>query len=259
MSETLSTTELEPEQELAPPEISPATNEDIIAYLRHSHKLAEIAALAEHDALILGLCDRLGISISDEELQAAGDAFRQEQKLLGASETIAWLQEQRITVEDWSGGIRVELLTKKLKEYLFGDAVDAHYISNRNDYKRVALSQILVSDLPDALKVAHALREENASFCALALESSKGKQSKDNGGFVGVCFIAKLMPEMAKAISDAPEGVAIGPVQTKLGYHIVRVEKWYPAELNESVREEILESLFQTWLQASSNPKPKIR
>lgn len=85
-------------------------------------------------------------------------------------ETLAWLQEQRITVEDWSQGIRVDLLTKKLKEHLFGDTVDAHYISNRNDYKRVALSQILVRELPDALKVAHALREENASFCALALE-----------------------------------------------------------------------------------------
>ena len=163
------------------------------------------------------------------------------------------------TTEDWSEGIRIALLTKKLKEHLFGDAIDAHYISNRNDCKRVALSQTLVSDLTDALKVAHALREENASFCALALEYSKGKQSKDNGAFVGIHFIAKLMPEMAKVISDAPEGEAIGPVQTKLGYHIMRVEKWFPAELNESVREEILDSLFQTWLQASSNPEPNTR
>lgn len=249
MEETLEKTELQSVQELAPPEISPATNEDIIAYLRHSHKLAEIADLAEHDALILGLCDRLGISISDEELQAAGDTFRLEYKLLGASETLAWLQKQRITVEDWSGGIRVKLLTKKLKEHLFGDAVDAHYISNRHDYRRVALSQILVSDLPDALKVAHALREENASFCALALEYSKGKQSKENGGFVGICFIAKLLPEIAQAISQAKEGEAIEPIQTKLGYQIIRVEKLFPAELNESVREEILDSLFQAWLQ----------
>ncbi|URD48506.1 peptidylprolyl isomerase [Chroococcidiopsis sp. CCNUC1] len=259
MIETLSTTELKPEQEFALPKTAPATNEDIIAYLRRSYKLAEIAVLAESDALILEVCDRLGISISDEELQAAGDAFRLEYKLIGASETLAWLQKQRITVEDWSGGIRVELLTKKLKEYLFGDAVDAHYISNRNDYKRVALSQILVSDLLDALKVAHALREENASFCALALEYSKGKQSKKNGGFVGICFITKLMPEIAQAISQAKEGEAIEPVQTKLGYHIVRVEKWFPAELNESVREEILDSLFQGWLQASSNPEPNLK
>jgi parvulin-like peptidyl-prolyl isomerase len=253
MLKTLSTTKLQPKQESALPEISSATNEDIIAYLRRSYKLAEIAALAERDALILDVCDRLGMSISDEELQAAGDAFRLEHKLLGASETLAWLQAQCITVEDWSQGIRVALLTKKLKEHLFGDAVDAHYISNRDDYKRVALSQILLRDLPDALKVVHALREENASFCALALEYSKGNQSKENGAFVGICFIAKLMPEIAQAITEAKEGEVIEPVQTKLGYHILKIEKWFPSELSESVREEIFGSLFQSWLKESSN------
>lgn len=249
MTETLTTTELPLIQKSALPEISPATNEDIIAYLRRSHKLAEFAVLAERDALILDVCDRLDITVSDEELQAAEDAFRQEHKLLGASETLAWLQEQRITIEDWSQGIRIELLTKKLKEHLFGDSIDAHYISNRNDYKRVALSQILVRDLTTALKVVHAIREENASFCALALEHSQGKQSKDNGGFVKICYIAKLLPEITQAISQAKESVVIEPIQTKLGYHILRVEKWLSPELNELVIEKILDSLFQSWLQ----------
>jgi len=52
--------------------------------LRHSYKIAEIAVLAEREALALGICDQLGISISDQELQAAGNAFRLEHKLLGA-------------------------------------------------------------------------------------------------------------------------------------------------------------------------------
>lgn len=258
MNETLEENKLQPAQEFALPKISPATNEDIIAYLRHSHKIAEIAALAEHEALVLGICEQLGITVSDEELQAAGDVFRQEHKLLGASETVAWLSQQQITVEDWSQGIRVALLTNKLKEDLFGDSVDTHYVSNREDYNRVALSQILVRDLPDALKAAHALREENASFCALALEHSKGKQSKENGGFVGVHFLAELMPEIAQAISNAREGEVIGPIQTKLGYHILKIEKWFPAELNESVREKVLDSLFQAWLREQSNSNPQL-
>ncbi|MGH7998513.1 MAG: peptidylprolyl isomerase [Brasilonema sp.] len=243
--------ELKSAEKLVLSEISPATNEDVIAYLRRSHKIAEIAVLAERDALVLGMCEQFGITISDEELQAAGDAFRLKHKLLGASETLAWLQKQRISVEDWTQGIRVALLTNKLKEHLFGDSVDAHYLSNRNDYKRVALSQILVGNLTDALKVTYAIREENASFCALALEHSKGKQSQQNGGFVGIRFLAELMPEIAQAIAEAHVGEVIEPVQTKLGYHILRIEKWFPAELSE-IREQVLESLFQAWLQANS-------
>lgn len=238
-------------EKLALPEISPASDEAIVAYLRYSYKIAEITAQAERDALVLAVCEQLGIEVTEEELQAAGDTFRLEHKLLGASETLAWLNQQRIAVEDWSQGIRVSLLRQKLKEHLFGEAVDSHYMSNRDDYRRVALSQILVRDLTEALQIAQALREEKASFCALALSHSKGKQSKENGGFAGIRFLAELLPEIAKAIAEAKEGEAIDPVQTKLGYHILRIEKWLPAELSE-VREQILETLFQSWLQAGS-------
>lgn len=239
-------------EKLVLPEISPATDEAIMAYLRRNYKIAEIAAKAEQEELILKVCEQLNITVSDEELQAAGDTFRLEHKLPGASETLAWLAQQRITVEDWSQGIRVLLLTEKLKEHLFGEAVDAHYMSNRDDYRRVALSQILVRDLTEALKIVQTLKTENASFCALALEYSKGKQSKENGGFVGIRFLAEFFPEIAKATAEAKEGEIIGPIQTKLGYHILRIEKCLGAELHE-IRSQILESLFQTWLQVEHN------
>jgi parvulin-like peptidyl-prolyl isomerase len=239
-------------EKLVLPEIAPATDEAIVAYLHRNYKIAEIAAKAEQDDLILKVCEQLGITISDEELQSAGDAFRLEHKLLGTAETLGWLAQQRITVEDWTQGIRVSLLTQKLKEHLFGEAVDNHYMSNRDDYRRVAISQILVRDLTEALKISQALRVEKASFCALALEHSKGKQSKENGGFAGIRFLAELLPEIVKAVAEAKEGEVIGPIQTKLGYHILRVEKWFPAELVE-VREQVLDSLFQSWVISAKN------
>jgi parvulin-like peptidyl-prolyl isomerase len=61
------------------------------------------------------------------------------------------------------------------------------------------------------------------------------------------------MPEMAQAVSDVNEGEVIGPVQTKLGYHIIKIEKWFPSQLSEDVREDILESLFQVWLREQRN------
>ncbi len=240
------------------PEISPATDTEIIAYLRRSCKFAEIAAETERESLILAHCERLDIKVTDEEWQAAGDAFRMKHKLLGIAATQDWLSQQRIDLEDWSQGVKNLLLAKKLKEHLFGAAIDGQYLSNRNNYRRVALSQILVVELTEALKIAQALREENASFCALALEYSKGKHSQENGGFMGIRFLTELMPEITQAIAEAKENEVIGPIHTKIGYHILRVEKWFPTHLSELVREQILESLFQAWLQEQSNPNHHI-
>jgi PPIC-type PPIASE domain len=226
-----------------------ATDSEVLTHIRYWAKFAEIATLAEKDAAILANCQKLGITVSDEEWQIAGDAFRQEHKLWGTAETFAWLESQRISIEEWSEGIRIGLLEQKLKEHLFGASVDAAYVNNRDNYRRVALSQILVADLASAWKIVQALREGHGSFCSLAIEHSKGKQSQENGGFVGVRFLVELMPEVAQAITEAKEGEIIGPVQTKRGYHILRVEKWFPTELSQAVREQIMDALFQTWLQ----------
>ncbi len=236
-----------------PVQAHPATDAEILTYLRRSAKFAEIAIAAEREALVLANCNQLGIEISDDEWQAAGDAFRLERKLWGNAETSAWLEEQRISVDEWSQGIKVALLEKKLKEHLFGATVDGAYVSNRDNYRRVALSQILVTDLATAWKIVQILREGQASFCALALEHSKGQQSQENGGFVGVRYLVELIPEIAKPLTEAKEGEIIGPVQTKVGYHVMRVEKWFPIELNQAVREQIMDSLFQAWLQNLKN------
>ncbi|MBW4656492.1 MAG: peptidylprolyl isomerase [Kaiparowitsia implicata GSE-PSE-MK54-09C] len=231
------------------PAIAPATDAEILAYLRCTCKIADLATATEQNSLVLKLCEQLNITLSDEEWQAAGDAFRAEHRLLGATETLTWLDRQRITVEDWSQGIRVALLTEKLQEHLFGENVDSHYLSNREQYRRVAVSQILVNELSEALRVLQLLRQGQVSFCAAALEYSKGKRSKENGGFVGVRFLAELIPEIATAIADAEVGQLVGPISTKFGCHIVRVEKWFVAELTQDVRDYILTTLFQLWLQ----------
>ena len=232
------------------PESIPATEADVSAYLRYTQQWADIVVQAERDALVVQVCDQLEITVSDQALQAAGDAFRTEHQLFGASETLAWLAQQRVTAEDWSQGIRISLLTQKLKEHLFGEAVDQHYLNDRNAYRRVALSQILVLNREEADKILQALRAGEASFCALAMTHSRGKQSRENGGFVGIQFTSQLLPAVAQAVTNAEDGKLVGPVQTELGHHILKVEKWLPAQLKEA-RQAVLDLLFQNWLKAT--------
>lgn len=230
------------------PTISPVTDRELMDYLHQSYQFAEIAAAAEEQVLIVKLCQHFGIEISDAEWQQAGDAFRLKHKLWGVKETNNWLEQQRISLEDWSEGIKIQLLTQKLKEHLFGANVDNHYISNRDRYQRIALSQILVLDRPTADEIMRSLSAEPTSFCALALQHSQGKQSHTNGGFLGVLYLSQLAPEIANAVAEAPSGIVVEPIQTAVGYHILRVEQRFPPSMNESVRNEILNNLWRIWL-----------
>lgn len=234
---------LNPSELIAPP----VTETEILTYLRYSHQLAEIVGRTEQDQLVLKTCKHLGIDVSESELQAAGDAFRAEHQLLSVTATRNWFIQQQITVEDWSYGMRIQLLTQKLKEHLFSAAIDSHYLQNRENYRRVALSQILLSDPIQAEQVAQFLRQAPVSFCRLALQYSQAKQSRQNGGFVGIQFLTELMAPIAQAIDSIHEGAIVGPIQTQFGYHILKVEQWYPAELNQTTRAEILDTMFKNW------------
>jgi hypothetical protein len=240
-------------EKIRPAEIEKITDEAIVNHLRYTYKMAEVAALAEQDAKVIETCAALDIIITDEEIQAAGDAFRLKHQLLRSSETLAWLEQQRINAEDWTQGIRIQLLTQKLKDYLFADSIDSHYLTNREEYHRAAFSQILVSDLAVALQIVQTLRAGTASFCAMALEHSQAQPSGKQGGFVGVRFLSTLMPEIREAIAGVEDGEIINPIKTHRGYHILRIEKWFAPTLSESVRAEFLDVLFQAWLSAKAD------
>ncbi len=228
--------------------ISPATDAEILMYLRRSTKLAEIAALAERDLIILAMCEQFGLTVSDSEWQADGDTFRVKHQLWGIEETSRWLKEQRITIQDWSQGIRVALLAKKLKEYLFSATLESDYLAVPNNYRRVTLSQILLSDLITADNIIQKLQTGKAAFSILASQYSQDKESQENGGFLGTRCLVELLPEIKSAIIDAHEGEVIGAIKTKLGYHIIKVEKWFSAELNQLMREQIMDRMFSDWL-----------
>jgi PPIC-type PPIASE domain len=230
----------------------PATDAELLTKLRQTRQIASLAASLKHDKLVAALCTTLNLTVTDIELQAAGDCFRLTHQLTSAQTMLTWLDQQQVSVEDWTEELRLQLMTQKLKEALFGDQVDGHYLQNRNHFRQVALSQILVDSLPLAQQILSQLQGSPERFCELALEHSQTR-SQMQGGFVGIRFVSELMPEVATAITEADAGAMIGPVESRLGIHLIKVEKWFPAQLTDVVRTTVLDALFQPWLQRIMN------
>lgn len=224
------------------------TGDQVLEIISHQGEMARWIAQVERSHLIKEICKTLEIEVSEAELQAAGDAFRRTHGLESATKTQAWLAQRQMSLEDWATGIHDQLLTEKLQVFLFGNSVDQHYLDNRHDYDRVALSQILVKEETLAQNLRHQLDQDANCFCQLALDHSIHDDREKNGGFVGIRYLKTLQPDCAAAIRNSQAGAILGPFQTNNGYSLLKIEKIYPTQLTLHLREAILQDLFEQWL-----------
>jgi parvulin-like peptidyl-prolyl isomerase len=102
--------------------------------------------------------------------------------------------------------------------------------------ERVRVSRILVKFSPNAseaekkraLKTAQALRKkvvEGAAFADVAREESEDPESAARGGDIGLVVRGVAPPEFEKAAFSLPVGDVSEPIETDIGYHIIRVQE----------------------------------
>ena len=127
------------------------------------------------------------------------------------------------------------------------EEIDAYYRAHQADLavpETVTLRQILVGTLNEARDVKRRLARDPKAFDAIARSQSKGVES-GAGGYMGRFERGQLPPELETAAFAQPEGGASEPVETALGYHVLRVESRQQArepsleEARERIRDRI--------------------
>jgi hypothetical protein len=92
----------------------------------------------------------------------------------------------------------------------------------------VTLRQILVATLNEARDVKRRLGRDPKIFDTIARGESKGPEA-GAGGYMGRFERGQLPPELEAVAFALPGGATSEPVQTALGYHVLRVESRQPA------------------------------
>lgn len=106
------------------------------------------------------------------------------------------------------------------KQIAFGEAL----VGAEGDADTVEVpcsSHILLATEEEANDVV-ALLEDGGDFAELAMEFSTGP-SGPTGGELGCTDPNTFVAEFRDAITDAPVGTIIGPVQTEFGFHVITV------------------------------------
>jgi len=147
------------------------------------------------------------------------------------------------------------LLISKLKENIESSAVvedsevKKYYEDHREDFthpEQLTAKHILVETEETAKEVKSKL-DNGADFAELAKEYSTGP-SADNGGDLGLIRKGKkdVVQEFEDAAFELEAGELSGPVQTKFGYHVIKVTEKMDAGTTpyEELKDDLKDSLL---------------
>lgn len=160
-----------------------------------------------------------------------------------------------LTTDDWENSIRNRLGTKKLAEYLFDSEVEKYFAQHRLDFDEFVLYQIVVPFEALAREVCYQIEEKEISFYEAAHLYDIDEKRKNLCGYEGKVHRWNFPPDIAALIFRNPVslGEVLGPVKTNQGYHLFLIEEFIQAELNLQKRQEIINKLFQDWLNKETN------
>ena len=132
------------------------------------------------------------------------------------------------------------LLEQVVKDRSNDEAVKAWYDEHKVQFAKpqVKASHILVKEKEEADAVLKEV-QGGADFATLAKAKSTDKGSAEKGGDFGWFEQKRMVKEFADAAFAAEKGAIVGPVQTRFGYHIIKVEDKREAIPLEEAAEQI--------------------
>ena len=168
-----------------------------------------------------------------------------------------WRQKNNLTEEE----IR-RLALKKIRFEIFSEEnfahkIETHFLERKNDLDRFVYSLIRIQDAFKAKELFIRLISKEARFDELAFEHSEGPE-KLTRGIVGPLGLKDAHPALAKVLRSAKTGEIVPPFQIKdkegnVYFLIVRLEVHAQARLDKSMRQEMLEVLFDNWIAEQAN------
>ncbi len=136
----------------------------------------------------------------------------------------------------------------KFKQQTWGSKVSSYFLKRKAQLDRAIYSLIRTSDIGIAQEIYFRSIEGEQTFEEIARQYSQGAESK-TGGLIGPVELSTPHPAIAQLIMTQPIGQVCRPVQLEQWFVIIRPEQIIPAQLDEPMRQRLIDELFQIWLQ----------
>ncbi|HMC22310.1 MAG TPA: peptidylprolyl isomerase [Thermoanaerobaculia bacterium] len=211
------------------------------------------------ELLIKDRADRLGLSVSSDELKDAIERLKQQYGLTTDQQFNESLQKSGLTRADMEARLRDTILMNKVfsrelrgREDLTDKELRERYDREKEHYRlpeRTRLREIVIlkpegaTALEQARQKVQQIAEQarGATDFSLLAKTTSQAPTKDKGGDLGEVTRGELLPELDKAVFNSTAGTVLGPIEAKTAWHILKVEQRLPSEVPafESIKERL--------------------
>ena len=141
-----------------------------------------------------------------------------------------------------------QLKLDKFKQTNWGKKIEAYFLRSKEKWDQALFHLIQTPNAEVAQELYFRISEGEQDFTNLAPEYSQGPETR-TGGLVGPIKLQNLHPTLAKILASSQAG-QISPIfRVDNNFVLVRLEKYIPAQLDDALRQKLMDELFEQWIQ----------
>jgi parvulin-like peptidyl-prolyl isomerase len=194
------------------------------------------------------------IECTNEEEKLARQRFYQQYQITTEAQIKLWLKHHGMTPDQLDRLVLREIKLEKYKQETWGSQVESQFLQSKRQLDRVVYSLIRSKDAGIAQELFFRIQEGETSFTELARKYSEGTEA-ETGGLIGPVELNVPHPKIAQMLSATRPGQLIPPTRVGDWWIVLRLEKYLSAQLDDQMRQRILNELFQAWLNAEYQQK----
>jgi len=225
---------------------------DFIRVLKLTGQYESLIEQVVRDRLTVQAAKKMGLRISEEDIQERADQFRRVRGLHRAADTNKYLDAMRVTLDEFEAFIVDSLYQEKMIERVCSDqAVDSYFKLNSPKFDTIEVSHMVLDAEGKAKEMISVLSEDPDSFEEMAREHSIA-DTRERGGQIGKVLRGSMRSDVEAKVFNAAVGELLGPFVSgdRSVFEIFRVNAKHAARLDDDTRAEVKRLLREDWLRA---------
>lgn len=174
--------------------------------------------------------------------------FRLERQLTNSKIFQEWLANEGLDYAKFRKKIAFNFNIEKLKADVTDANIQEYFIEQKIYLDRVVLSRLVVEEQALAEELQSQIVEDGARFERLVQEYSIATDRISNG-MMGPISRGAMPHKLRAAVDLANPGELIEPLEIDGLWYLFRVENFLPATLDENLKQELEDEIFEQWLE----------